>query len=288
MVPVKLRGLLALTRPRQWTKNLLVFAVPLAAGQLGSQEVLPDAVLAVVAMTLLSAATYCVNDVLDATKDRLHPEKASRPIANGSVAARDAIVLAVFLLASGLSIAFRLSSDFAVIAGLYLIVQAAYSLRLKHAQLADITCIALGFVIRAVAGGAATGLPVTSSFVIVVSATAFFVASAKRSSEIHRLGADSGTREVLSQYRHDYLRLLWTSSMNVAIVTYVIWSSEILEEQNLARLSAAPFTLTMFRYASHAVAGDAEEPERLIIKDKALLGLSAIWGAIFAVRAALL
>ena len=288
MKPAKLRGFLSLTRPRQWPKNLLVLAVPLAAGRLGSQEVLTEMVIAVVAMTLFSAATYCVNDVLDVAKDRLHPTKFSRPIANGSVSARAAIGLAVALLAVGLSIAWQLSSSFALLAVGYLAVQVAYSLGLKRLQLADVTCITLGFVIRAIAGGAASDLPVTSSFVIVVSATAFFVASAKRSSEIHRLGAESQTRNVLSSYGHEYLRLLWTSSMTISIVAYVIWSSEIAEEPNLARLTAAPFALTMFRYASHAVAGDAEEPEEILMKDRVLLGLAAVWTALFILRASLL
>ena len=288
MMPEKLRGFMALTRPRQWPKNLLVLAVPLAAGRLGSREVLADASLAAVAMTLLSAATYCVNDALDATKDRMHPTKASRPVANGSVSARAAVVLAVVLLAAGLAIAWRLSANLVVLAGGYLAVQVAYSLGLKRVQLADVTCIALGFVIRAVAGGTATNLPVSSSFIIVVSATAFFVASAKRSSEIHQLGADSQTRDVLSSYGNEYLRLLWTSSMTIAIVAYVIWSSEIADEPTLARVTAAPFALTLFRYASHAVAGDAEEPERTLMKDKVLLALAAVWAGVFVVRASLL
>lgn len=288
MMSTSLRGALALTRPRQWAKNLLVFAVPLAAGRVGSREVLLDITLAALAMTCLSAATYCFNDALDASEDRLHPKKSSRPVANGSVSASTAMMLASGLLILGVLIAVQLSMQFTLLGLGYLGVQVAYSSGLKQVQLADVTCIALGFVIRAVAGGAATGLPVTSWFIIVVSATSFFVASAKRSSEIAQLGEESKTRDVLLKYGHEYLRLLWTSSMTVAIVAYVIWSSEIPQGQNLARLTAAPFALTMLRYASHAVAGDAEEPERVILKDKALLGLSAVWAALFVLRAALL
>ena len=209
-------------------------------------------------------------------------------MANGSVSASTAMMLASGLLILGVLIAVQLSMQFTLLGLGYLGVQVAYSSGLKQVQLADVTCIALGFVIRAVAGGAATGLPVTSWFIIVVSATSFFVASAKRSSEIAQLGEESKTRDVLLKYGHEYLRLLWTSSMTVAIVAYVIWSSEIPQGQNLARLTAAPFALTMLRYASHAVAGDAEEPERVILKDKALLGLSAVWAALFVLRAALL
>ena len=288
MMSVRLRGFLTLVRPRQWPKNLLVFAVPLAAGRLESRQVLVDVVLAAVAMTFLSAATYCVNDVLDVSKDRLHPKKAIRPVANGSITPKAATLFALMLLAIGLMIAIQLSTEFFTLAVAYLVVQAAYSSGFKRVQLADVTCIALGFVIRAVAGGAATNLPVTSSFVIVVSSTAFFVASAKRSSEITRLGPDSQTRDVLSSYGHEYLRLLWTSSMTIAIIAYVIWSSEIAEEQTLARMTAAPFALTLFRYASHAVAGDAEEPEKVLLKDKILLCLAAAWAAVFVVRASLL
>jgi len=283
-----LRGMLLLTRPRQWLKNLLVLAVPLAAGKIGSSELVGDVILAVLAMTFLSAATYCANDVIDAPNDRLHPVKSSRPVASGSVSSSAAGVLAATLLLLGLVIASQLPDEFLMLAVSYLLVQVAYTAGLKRVQLADVTCVALGFVIRAVAGGAATALPVTSSFIIVVSATAFFVASAKRSSEITQLGDSSQTRDVLAKYGHEYLQLLWTSSMTVAIVAYVIWSSEIVEESTLAQVTAAPFALTMLRYASHAVAGDAQEPEKVLMKDKALLSLAIAWAALFFVRASLL
>lgn len=288
MVQKRLRACFALMRPRQWPKNLLVFAVPLAAGRLENGGVLRDAVLAAISMTLLSAATYCLNDVLDAERDRLHPRKSSRPVANGAVSTQGAVMMAAVLLILGFAIAVQLSVEFSILGATYLVIQGVYSSGLKRVQLADVTCIALGFVIRAVAGGAATELEVTSSFVIVVSATAFFVASAKRSSEIDKLGSETQTRDVLSSYGHEYLRLLWASSMTVAIVAYVIWSSEIAEQSTLARATAAPFALTLFRYASHAVSGDAEEPEQILLKDRALLGLAALWAALFAVRAALL
>lgn len=282
------QSLVALTRPWQWPKNLLVLAVPLAAGELTESATLGKAVLAVLAMTMLSAATYCGNDARDVSSDRMHPQKKHRPLASGAIAVRTAIVLAALLVAGGLTIAAMLSNMLLLVCTGYLLVQVAYTLGLKHVQLGDITCIALGFVLRALAGGAATDLPVSSAFVIVVSATSFFVASAKRGSEMERVGADSGTRRVLAAYSPEYLRLLWSSSMTISIITYVIWSSEIPEQPVLAQLTVAPFALALLRYASHVTAGDAEEPEKVVTKDRVLLALAVIWAGIFAVRAALL
>jgi len=283
-----IRPIVVLLRPWQWPKNLLVLAVPLSAGQLTESETLGKAVLAVLAMTMLSAATYCGNDVRDASNDRMHPQKKHRPLASGAIAVRTAIVLATLLAAGGLTIAVMVSNMLLLVCACYLLVQVAYTLGLKHVQLGDITCIALGFVLRALAGGAATDLPVSSAFVIVVSATSFFVASAKRGSELQRVGADSGTRRVLAAYSPEYLRLLWSSSMTISIITYVIWSSEIPEQPALAQSTVAPFALALLRYASHVTAGDAEEPEKVVTKDRVLLALAVIWAGIFAVRAALL
>jgi decaprenyl-phosphate phosphoribosyltransferase len=277
-----------LMRPWQWPKNLLVLAVPLSAGELTESKTLGRTALAVLAMTMLSAATYCGNDARDAFSDRMHPQKKHRPLASGAVEVRTAIVLAVFLAAGGLTITAMLSNMLLLVCTCYLLVQVAYTLGLKHVQLADITCIALGFVLRAFAGGAVTNLPVSSAFVIVVSATSFFVASAKRGSEIDRVNADSGTRRVLATYSPEYLRLLWSSSMTISIIAYVIWSSEIPEQPVLAQLTVAPFALALLRYASHVTAGDAEEPERVVTKDRVLLALALIWACIFAARAALL
>ena len=283
-----IQSLVVLTRPWQWPKNLLVLAVPLAAGELTESETLGKAVLAVLAMTMLSAATYCGNDARDASSDRMHPQKKHRPLASGAIAVRTAIVLAALLALGGLTIAAILSKMLLLVCACYLLVQVAYTLGLKHVQLGDITCIALGFVLRALAGGAATDLPVSSAFVIVVSATSFFVASAKRGSEMERVGADSGTRRVLAAYSPEYLRLLWSSSMTISIITYVIWSSEIPEQPVLAQLTVAPFALALLRYASHVTVGDAEEPEKIVVGDRVLLALAVIWAGIFAVRAALL
>jgi len=281
-----MQSLIALTRPSQWPKNLLVLAVPLAAGELTNAHTVGNSILAALAFTTLSAATYCANDVRDAANDRLHPQKKVRPVASGRVSPRAALTLTLLLTVCGFAVAASISWQLLITCGSYVVVQTAYTSGLKHVQLADITCIALGFVIRALAGSAATGLPVSSSFVIVVTATSFFVASAKRGSEMERLGADAGTRRVLAAYSPEYLRLLWSSSMTISIIAYVIWSSEIPDEPVFAQLTVAPFALAMLRYASHVTSGDAEEPEKIILKDRVLLVLALAWAGIFAVRAA--
>lgn len=275
---------LVLTLPRQWVKNPLVAAVPLAAGKLFDEDVWPAIIIAGVAFLLLSASTYIVNDLRDAEFDRQHPSKMARPIAGRRVSGFSAGVVAGILVILGLFLAATLSNGIQLVALGFLLVQLAYMGGLKQVPLGDVSCIALGFVLRAIAGGSAADLPVTSSFVIVVSAVSFFVATAKCAAELNKVGVNGETRIELRMYSADYLRLLWSSSMTVAIVAYVIWSSEIERGSVLAKVSVAPFALAMFRYASHVIDGDAEETERVVLRDSVMLLLALAWAAVFVVQ----
>lgn len=281
-------ALVVLTRPWQWPKNLLVLAVPLAAGEIANLQIIVKSVLALMAMMLLSMATYCGNDVLDVANDRQHPTKKNRPVASGRITIGTAVFFGLHLATAGLVLSAVVSSTLLLVGVCYLLIQVAYSLGVKHLPLGDIACIALSFVLRALAGGAATDLPISNSFVLVVGATAFFVASAKRGSEIDQISAIGTTRKVLLNYSPEYLRLLWSSSMTISIVAYLIWSREIQEQQVLAQVTVAPYALALLRYAAHVIVGNAEEPEKVVREDRTLLLFVVLWSAIFLVRAALL
>ena len=279
--------LLRATRPKQWIKNLLVFAVPLASGDLASGSVVQKSVNAFVSFTAISAATYLINDIRDITQDRLHPKKKTRPIASGQLSIRRATVASIVVGTAGftLPIIFGLWNLLAILVA-YAILQAAYQLAVKKIALLDLVVVSSGFVLRAMAGGLAAGILISPWFITVTAASAMFIVSGKRFCEFRNHGENGETRNSLRGYSESYLRVLWTSSMGLALVFYVLWSVEIGGDGKhwLALLTALPFTLLLLRYAHHIDSGDAESPEDVVLGDVAIQVLVLFWALLFAVR----
>ena len=193
------------TRPRQWPKNLLVFAAPLAAASLGRDDGFGYALLAMFAFGCASAAVYFVNDVVDVERDRRHPVKRNRPIASGALPEQDAVVLAVlaavFAVGAGVVIGEPL---LVAAASAYLCTSFLYSFRLKHVPFVEMVIVASGFVLRVLGGAAATHVRPSVWFLLVCSLGALGVAVAKRYTELTSLGADAVRhRPVMRWYRPD-------------------------------------------------------------------------------------
>ena len=279
--------LLRATRPKQWIKNLLVFAVPLASGDLETSNAVSKSLCAFIAFTALSAATYLINDIRDVAQDRLHPKKKNRPIASGQLSIRRAMLASIIFGVAGISlpIFFSLWNLLAVLSA-YAIMQAAYQLVLKNIALIDLVVVSSGFVLRAMAGGLAAGILISPWFITVTAASAMFIVSGKRFCEFRNHGEQGETRNSLLGYTESYLRMLWTSSMGLALVFYVLWSVEIGGDGKnwLALLTALPFTLLLLRYAHHVDSGDAESPEDVVLGDVAIQVLVSFWALLFAVR----
>ena len=279
--------LLRATRPKQWIKNLLVFAVPIASGDLASGSVVQKSVNAFVSFTAISAATYLINDMRDITQDRLHPKKKTRPIASGQLSIRRATVASIVIGTAGftLPIIFGLWNLLAILVA-YAILQAAYQLAVKKIALLDLVVVSSGFVLRAMAGGLAAGILISPWFITVTASSAMFIVSGKRFSEFLKRGQNGETRDSLLGYTESYLRMLWTSSLGLAVVFYVLWSVEIGGDGKhwLALLTALPFTLVLLRYAHHIDSGDAESPEDVVLGDVAIQVLVLFWALLFAVR----
>ena len=196
-----LHALIATIRPKQWTKNALVFAAAGAAGALGDDEVPPRVAIAFVAFCLLASGIYAINDVRDATEDRLHPRKRHRPVAAGELEPRTAVALGIGLMVAGLALCAALSPLLAVVGAGYLALTLSYTMVWRYIALLDVGAIAGGFVLRAVAGGVAAPVTLSRWFVLVISCAALFVAGGKRHSELRRTAADgSSRREVLEHY----------------------------------------------------------------------------------------
>jgi decaprenyl-phosphate phosphoribosyltransferase len=278
-------GLLRSLRPKQWLKNVLVVAAPGAAGVLGHGDVAGKVALAFVAFCLVSSGTYLLNDARDIEADRLHPRKRHRPIAAGVVGVPLAIVAGVLLIAAGLGVAAAVRLELLIVVASYIALTTSYTVWLKHIEVVDIVAIASGFIMRAVAGGAATGVPLSRWFIIVASFGSLFMVAGKRHGEHIDLGEEGGAvRATLGAYSRNYLKHVWTMASGVTIAGYCLWAFEQAPpdaDVPLYELSIVPFVTFMLRYAMLLEAGHGEAPEDLILGDRVLLVLAAVWVAVF-------
>lgn len=288
-------GLVRLTRPKQWVKNLLVVAAPLAAGVLLEPHVVIATLVALVSFSLAASSVYMINDVLDVEADRAHPKKRLRPVAAGLVSSRAAAlcaaVLAVVAVLAPLAFEPILRPEYggiklaAIIAG-YLFLQANYVLWLKHEPVLDIAVVAGGFLLRAIAGGTAAGVPISKSFLIVVSFGALFMVVGKRYAElVSHVQGEVVTRKALAKYTPSYLRVLLAVSISVTLISYMLWAFEIDGTDGgyipFAAISVIPFTLAMLRYARDVDTAGGEAPEDAVFTDPTLLILGFWWLAMF-------
>lgn len=266
-------------RPKQWTKNLLVVAAPLAAGQIAEPGVLGPTLVAFVAFCLASSAIYLVNDCADVDADRLHPRKRTRPIAAGELSVPTALVVAGLLTVVSLAAAFLTTWQLGVLLVSYLLAQVLYSWRLKHEPVLDITLVTGGFLMRAVAGGLAAGLPISDWFLLVAGFGSLFIVAGKRYSELHTLGSEAGTRRSLVRYTDTYLRFVWSIAAAATITAYCLWAFENSGDSRIPwhTFSIVPFVMGLLRYAVDIDAGEAAEPEDIIWGDRLLQGIAVVW-----------
>jgi len=277
-------AVLRTARPRQWPKNLLVFAAPLAGASLGRPDGLLYALVAAAAFGFASVAVYLVNDVVDAERDRLHPRKRYRPVASGALPKRHAVALgavsAVIGLAGGMAIREPLLT--AAVAA-YLALSFLYSLVLKHIPVVEVMFVASGFLLRVLGGAAATHVPPSGWFLLVCSLGAFGVAIAKRYTELTSLGAEAiGHRPVLRCYRPAQLRIAQIAVGTCMIAAYVAWAAGEHPGARIWHLaSALPLALALVRFGFLTGRRTAAAVEDLIIRDLPMLACELGWLALF-------
>ena len=285
--PSRLPPAVRAMRPRQWVKNVLVATAPLAAGQLFAGSTLAKVGLAFVAFCLASATVYLVNDVRDVDEDRLHPRKRFRPIAAGELSPKAAIGVAVVTGVIGLALGFLVAIPLGLTLVVYLALQILYSAFLKHLPVVDLAMVASGFLLRAIAGGVATGIPLSQWFLLVAAFGSFFMVAGKRYSEMKAIGGDAGTRRSLTRYSESYLRFAWMLSAVMVLISYSLWAFENRGERALGvpwtAISIAPFTLGLLQYALEVDAGNAGEPEDVVLHDHVLQGIGVVWLVVISV-----
>ncbi len=268
-------------RPKQWVKNILVFAAPVAAGALFDPRVLINSLWAFVSFSLISASIYLINDVRDVDADRLHPKKRFRPIAAGELGPRTATILAAVTMIGSLALGWWVAPMLGITLAVYWVLQVGYSMFLKHQPIIDLAMVTSGFLLRAVAGGVASGIELSQWFLLVACFGSLFMVAGKRYSEMKELGSEAGTRASLERYSLSYLRFVWAISCSIVIMSYSLWTFEHRENEPWGiawtTISIVPFTLALLRYAMDIDAGNAGEPEDVVLNDRVLQGLAVLW-----------
>jgi 4-hydroxybenzoate polyprenyltransferase len=276
------RALVVSLRPYQWIKNLVVLAALAFSKHLFDVDAAARAALAFLVFCALASAVYLVNDILDVEGDRLHPAKRTRPIASGQLPVGPARIAAAVLLGVALAGSLALGPGFQICAGSYAVLGIVYSLSLKHAVILDVLTVALGFVLRAVAGAVAIGVHFSPWLVVCTLLLALFLALAKRRHELVSLDDAAAHRSILAEYSPyllDQMIAVVTASCLTAYAFYTL-APETVEKYKTERLALTiPFVIYgIFRYLYLVHRHDqGGSPGDVLLTDRPLLATVALW-----------
>lgn len=269
-----------LLRVPQWSKNAVVFAA-LVFGDPQVDYAIAKSITAFVAFCVISSAGYIVNDVLDIEQDRIHPTKRKRPIAAGAVSPQTGLAIASGLVLFGLVISVMVTPVLLLVMIGYVILTLAYSLKLKNLVLVDAFSIAIGFLLRAVAGAAAVEVPVSAWLMLCTLLLALFLAFGKRRSELIRLREDATAHRIaLAGYSVPLLDQLLVITAACTIMAYSFYSftSESVPSNGIMLLTVPFVMFAVFRYLLLVLRrGEGGSPELLLWRDKPLLASVASW-----------
>jgi 4-hydroxybenzoate polyprenyltransferase len=276
-------SILIAMRPRQWIKNLLVFAGILFSLRIFQPVALLQTVVAFFLFCFASGTVYLMNDILDYERDKVHPEKRNRPIASGRLSKRVAAIAGVFIGGGTLLAGFILSPVFGGIISVYLVMNVTYSLYLKNIVILDVLIIATGFVLRAVSGAVVISVEISEWLLICTFLLALFLALCKRRHELFLIEHNAANhRAVLREYSSalvDQMIAVVTASALMAYALYTI-SDNVVEKFNTQNLIfTVPFVLfAIFRYLYLVMTRNlGGSPERVLIQDKAMVTDILLW-----------
>ncbi len=279
-------AILRALRPKQWTKNALLFAALIFAERYTDLDAVRHVLIGFALFCMISSSGYLVNDLRDVEADRLHPQKKHRPIAAGTVSVPMAWLLAALLMVVGIGGAFQLNTGFGLTAASYLVVTLTYSAFFKHTVVLDVMLIATGFVLRAVAG--AEAIPVVSSpwFLTCTAFGALFIGFSKRLAEIRALGDAAGAhRKILDEYSVPMLEQFISIMTGCAIISYALYAVD--SGQGPAMMLTVPFVIYGILRVMYLVEkGDGGAPEMMLLRDRPLQLCLILFGttAVLAMR----
>ncbi len=283
------RAVVAAMRPKQWLKNVLVFAAPGAAGVLDQLDDLATTLIAFVAFCLAASGIYVWNDLKDVEADRLHPKKRHRPFAAGHVPMTAARAMGVVLPIAALAVAGATGRwQTVAIVAVYLVLTLNYTVWLKEVAIIDLLAVASGFVLRAAAGAVAVDVPMSRWFVLCITFGSLFIVIGKRYAELNEMGEGAGTRATLETYTPGFLRMLLSVSLGGALISYCVWAfetSEIVDSSDLPfyELTIVPMIAALFRYLLVLERGEGSAPEDVFASDRVLQLAGLLWIIIYGI-----
>src|SRR3989344_880381 len=295
--------ILKLLRPRQWIKNVALFAAITFAGQLFNFNLLEQVILGVIAFSFLSSSTYIINDILDVRKDKLHPFKRLRPIASGKISISEATAIFLLMITVSFVLATKIGGLFFLITSLYIVLQIFYSLLFKSAVIFDILFIATGYILRVLAGEVISGYHISVWLLLTTISLSLFLAVGKRRSELTLLRNFNGAKieEVRKSLSHYSSHLLDSFAAIFATSTFIFYSMfTFLEnpsgikinldlllpdflpyylQRKWLMITIFPVIYGLMKYLQDIYEkSEGESPDRVLLSDKSLLGSVLVWG----------
>lgn len=267
-------GYVTALRIRHWIKNLFLFAAPFFGGSLSSQAVISFALPAFLAFSFASSAVYIFNDIQDIAYDKRHPKKKKRPVTSGAISKKSAYVSVIILAGASSFLSLWISSRFFFLVSIYIVVHAAYSVGLKNIPVVDLLCIASGFLLRVLAGGAAFHVDVSTWLLLTMFTISLVLASGKRIGEIIFLDEQAmKQRRALKYYSQSVLRAILLVSASASLIAYVMYTVE----QHEGLVYTVPIVVFgLFRYIVLSRKGFGD-PTEAMTKDKWLALTVLVW-----------
>lgn len=283
-------NILKILRPHQWVKNTFIFIPLFFGGSLFDMADWTSSLVAFVAFSFAASAIYTINDIVDVEADKKHPKKCKRPIAAGLVSKRQASLLAIILAIAALALPFLLNNwMLSVVIALYLAMNLCYCIRLKHYAIIDVCLVALGFVMRIVAGGVATDIVLSRWIVMMTFLLTLFLSFAKRRDDVLIMNETGmAPRKNTSRYNLTFINQAITITGGVMLVCYIMYtvSPEVIERFNSPNLYMTSFfvILGLLRYIQLTVVDERSgEPTRLVLSDRLIQLIIAGWIISFAI-----
>lgn len=287
-----MKAYLKLLRVEQWVKNLFVFIPLFFSGKIFETTQLFETIFSFIIFSFTASSIYVINDYSDIESDRVHPEKCRRPLASGAISVGRAKLVLVGLVISTIGLIISLSDvfgynvlKFGAVISSYFVMNLAYTFRLKHIAIVDISIIAVGFVLRVLAGGYATGIVVSQWAIILTFVLALVLAVGKRRGELVNTQLSGNTRKALDGYNIQFADIVLSISVTLAIVSYIMFVISPETQKEFTNKVFYTFIFVIFAFLRYLqqtlVYNRTESPTKMIYKDRYIQLVLALWGFAF-------
>lgn len=279
---------LTLLRVEQWVKNLFVFLPLFFSGNFLNTELFFKSCVAFVVFSLASSTIYIINDYADAESDRQHPDKKNRPIASGAISKKTALGIATLLIGLIISIILFITAGlqqnigkFAIVILTYLGMNLAYTFRLKHVAIIDVCLISIGFVLRVMAGGYITEIPISQWAILLTFVLALVLALGKRRGELINAQISGKTRRSLDGYNVQFADIALSISVTLAIISYLMFTVQPEVQNRFGNKIFYTFIFVVFAFLRYLqqtlVHNRTESPTKIIYKDRYIQATLILW-----------